>query len=143
MSASIEESLGHIDTRLSLVEREVTDLAGGGRWLKGIAVTIVLAVISGSMAFAKLSHQMESLNLSKIEADVSTTLTVLGSHGVELEGIRVESARQRGVDDSFFQAMEARTADRFTNKEGLRLESRIQRLEDWRIEHDKHEARQQ
>ena len=143
MSDLIQDSLSHIDTRLSLVEREVNDLANGGKWLKGIAVTIVLAIISGSMAFAKLSEQMASLNLSQIEADVSTTLAVLGSHGVELERIRNESARQRGVDDSFFQAMEARTMDRFTSKEGLRLESRIQRLEDWRIEHDKHEARAQ
>ena len=143
MSDSVEETLGHIDTRLSLVEREVNDLAAGGKWLKGIAVTIVLAIISGSMAFAKLSEQMESLNLSQIETDVSTALTVLGSHGVELEGIRAESARQRGVDDSFFQAMEARTMDRFTSKEGLRLEARIQRLEDWRIEQGNHEARAQ
>ena len=84
--------------------------------------------------------------MSQIEADVSTTLAVLGSHGVELEGIRNESARQRGVDDAVRAEMAERTRDRFTSRDGDNhmkiinsLESRLQRLEDWRIENNKHE----
>jgi len=138
---SIEEALGHIDTRLSLVEREVSDLAGGGRWLKGIAAIVVLNVVVGAMAFARLSEQVETLNLDGMQKDVSTTLSVLGSHGNELESVRSEQARVRGVLDSMRGEMTLRTAQRFTARDGDRLESRVLRLEDWRIKHDKHEER--
>ena len=45
--------------------------------------------------------------------------------------------------DSLRAEIVQRTQDRFTNKEGLAHDKRILRLEDWRIKHDKHEARQQ
>ena len=60
MTDKIEESLGHIDTRLSLVEREVNDLASTGKWLKGIALGVVLSCIGGAVAFGEITNKMKT-----------------------------------------------------------------------------------
>jgi len=143
MTDKIEESLGHIDTRLSLVEREVNDLASTGKWLKGIALGVVLSCIGGAVAFGEITNKMNNLNLDGMQRDIGTSLSVVASHGNEIELIRLEQHRLRGSMDSLRAEILQRTQDRFTNKEGLAHDKRLLRLEDWRIQHDNHEVRQQ
>ena len=136
----ITESLHHIDTRLTVVESDLATMIGDWssekKWIRGIAVIVVVQVIVAVTAFAKLSSQVDHLNLEGIQANVSTSLQVLADHGTELATVRTEQARVRGVIDSLRSDVAQRTKDRFTGRDGDRLELRLKRVEDFIIEHN-------
>lgn len=123
-------TLHHIDKRVALVEQEVNDLVGVNRWIRGIAFVMFVQIIGAVIAFVKLSEQVDQLHIEGLKTNVSTALQVLADHGNELEGIRAEDARLRGVIDTVREEMTQRTFDRFTGKEGDRLRARVQRLEE-------------
>ena len=124
------ETLHSIDTRLSLVEQEVGALSNAGKWLRGIGVFLLIQVIGGVIAFTKLSHQVDNLNLTSMQSDISTTLSVMASHRKNIDSISDEQARLRGVIDSMQEQIAERTADRFTGREASAIEERVSRLED-------------
>ena len=97
---------------------------------------MLLQVIAAIVAFTKLSHQVDTLNLNSMETDISTTLSVLASHRQNIDAISGEQARIRGVIDSIHDQLAQRTADRFTGREAAALEQRVQRLENKIFLHD-------
>ena len=134
------EVLHHIDTRLSIVEAELAAQAQTKKWVQGVVVAVCLHALAGIVAFSKLYERVDSLNLDVLQTNVSTALHVLGSHGTELETLRTEQARLRGVIDAIRTSIDSKTQDRFTGRDGARLEQRVLRLEDWRLEHQKERA---
>lgn len=129
MADEIETSLHQIDTRLALVEAEMSSMVQGKRWIQGIAVVLIIQIILAAMAFARLSQQVDTLDLERMNIDISTALSVLGSHGNELEAVRAEQFRQRESMDLVRIELSARTRDRFTSKDAEELKARITRLE--------------
>ena len=125
------DTLHSIDTRLSLVEQEVGALSSAGKWLRGIGIFLLIQVIGGVIAFTKLSHQVDNLNLSSMQSDISTTLSVLASHRQNIDQITTEQARLRGVIDNLRQSIAEKTHDRFTGSRGDLMEKRIDRLENF------------
>ena len=134
MPDDITVTLHDIDTRLSVVESEVGGMVANSKWVKGIAMFLVLQVIAGSMAFARLSQQVENLDLGDLRHDISTALRVVADHGTELQSIRGENARLRGAMDQIRVEINDRTKERFTEPEGNELRRRIIRLENFLIE---------
>jgi len=95
---------------------------------KGIWTLIVLFLMNafgGIYAFSQLSEKVNSLDLDKMQQNISTALTVLADHGTEIAGVRQEHQRMRGNIDSIRSAIEKKTKDRFYKHDGDRLEGRI------------------
>jgi Tfp pilus assembly protein PilO len=124
------ETLHHIDTRVTIIESELESLASTHKWIRGIALVLVIQVVLAAMGFAKLAEQVDSLNLKALETNIATALQVLADHGTELEGIRREDARMRGALDAIRAEISVRTSDRFTGRDADRLYKRLLRLED-------------
>ena len=137
-------TLHHMDTRITLLENEfgTFTLAHSDfkKWVRGIAVIVILQVLGGAMAFAKLSQQVETLDLDDMQLNVSTSLAVLAAHGNEIQAVRDENARLRTVIDTVRDEITVRTANRFSSHDGARVESRVKRIEDLLLQ-QKREAR--
>jgi hypothetical protein len=129
-NAENTELLHEISTRVSLLENEVSSLAGTNKWIRGTAVIVVLQIILFAVGYGRLAQQVSSLSIVEIQGNVATALAVLRDHGVELTQVRAEQARLRGAMDQMRVEMAERTRDRFTSRDGERLISRVQRLED-------------
>ena len=93
------DTLHAIDNRLILVESEVAALASTNRWVRGIAVVLVLQVILAGVGYGRLMEQVDQLHIDGLETNVNTALQVLGDHGTELAEVRSEQHRIRGVLD--------------------------------------------
>ena len=128
-AAEDSATLHSVDTRLTVVEAEVHALAGTNKWIRGIALVIVLQIVVAAMGFARLAEQVDNLNLDGLKTNTMTALQVLGDHGTELQSVRQEQARLRGANDAMRAEISQRTADRFTGRDGDRIEARLDRLE--------------
>jgi len=128
--AALGKTLHHIDTRVTIIESEVEALAGTNRWLRGIAVVLVLQVILAAVGYGRLMEQVDQLHIDGLETNVNTALQVLGDHGTELAEVRSEQHRIRGVLDSVREEINQRTSDRFTGRDGVQLNKRLSRIED-------------
>ena len=123
------DTLHHIDTRVTLLESEVAALASTNRWVRGIAVVLILQVILAGVGYGRLMEQVDQLHIDGLETNVNTALQVLADHGSELDGIRNEDARIRGVLDALRSTLNQRTRERFYKSDGDRLSMRIDKLE--------------
>lgn len=132
-----------IETRLALIERDLEGFTNTARWIRGIAAFLFLQLGAFIWSYAQMNAKLDNINLTEIESNVTTALTVLGDHGTEFEGLRQQLNRtQNRADDLERRILENRnriddkTIDRFYRSDGDRLEIRIKRLEDHLILHN-------
>ena len=128
--AELGRTLHSIDNRVTLVESEVASLSSTNKWVRGIAAVLVIQVIMAGVGYGRLMEQVDQLHIDGLETNVNTALQVLADHGTELAEVRSEQHRIRGVLDAIRTEINQRTSDRFTGRDGDRIEIRVQRLED-------------
>ncbi len=95
---------------------------------KGIWTLVVLFLVNafgGIYAFSQLSEKVNSLELDKMQQNISTALTVLADHGTEISVVRQEHQRIRGNIDAIQSVIDKKTKDRFYKHDGDRMEGRI------------------
>ena len=126
------------DTRLALIERDLENIANTKRWIQGIAAFLLIQLAGGIWTVAEMNFKLDNLNLAELEQNVATALTVLGDHGTEFTEVRADQARQQARYDELEKRVlenrnrvDDKTLDRFYRADGIRLEQRIQRLEDY------------
>lgn len=127
--SKINDLLHDINTRVRLVEVELSGFRRARRIILGMAGFLILQALAAAVGWGKLITEVESINVSDIERDVGIALTVVADHGTELQDIRNEQARIRGVLDSIYKRLDERTKDRYYRAEAMRLEERVSRLE--------------
>lgn len=142
------EILLDIQTRLAVVESDLTNIADSRRiiqrWLLSFILLIVVQLTAFVYGYGQLQIKVDNLNLSEfqdtmnqLEKNIDTALVVLADHGTELQDVRNEQARVRGNIDQIHILMDRlrakvdnQTSDRFYLEDGRRLADRITRLED-------------
>lgn len=142
------EILLDIQTRLAVVESDLTNIADSRRiiqrWLLSFILLIVVQLTAFVYGYGQLQIKVDNLNLSEfqdtmnqLEKNIDTALVVLADHGTELQDVRNEQARVRGNIDQIHILMDRlrakvdnQTSDRFYLEDGRRLADRISRLED-------------
>jgi len=134
--AELGKTLHNIDTRVTLLESDFAAMASTHKWVRGIAAVLIIQFVVAAVAFGRLSEQVNGLDLDLVMQNDATALTVLADHGTELQEIRTENARLRGAMDAMRTEMFKRTQDRFTSKDGARMDIRMQRVEDKSHNHD-------
>lgn len=138
MDSEKEVDLLHdIDTRVRIMESELARIQGVRRVILGMAAFLIIQAIGAAIGYGQLLNKVDNLNLSNLERDVSTALLVLGDHGTEFKQLREEILFLRAQEDSITKRLDERTKDRFYRDDGLRLEKRIQRLEDHILSSDR------
>jgi len=91
----IADDLHALNTRLTLVERDIAVIASMRKWIMTGVVAILLQASGMLYTYGQLTQKVEQIASIDLQRDVSTTLTVLGDHGTELESVRTEQARVR------------------------------------------------
>ena len=132
----IGKSLHHIDTRLTLVEADLSGWKHTKRWIQGIAVLFLIQAITGGVAMGRLFEKVDTLSNGEVFANVSRLNQIAVSHADEIRLTNENLAGLRGVMDNHLREHGAilteiavATKNRFYREDGLRLEARILRLE--------------
>ena len=138
--------INEIVTRLAVVEgyihaREKQETEDR-KWIRTLALAFVLQVVlllaGGVTAAIKLGgfvQQLESIDLTHLQRETSTTLQVLADHGTELETVRAEQLRMREHMDDVVDEMRNRTQDRFYKSDAIEMNNRIKSLEEEHLEY--------
>ena len=126
-------TLHSMDTRLAVVESGMLEGKKTKKWIQGIVVIFVLQSLGGAAAIGGLFQKVGDIDLTDIRATYTANRTILTSHSAEIESVRAENARLRGVIDSIRDEITSRTADRFTGAQANRMADRILRLEEARM----------
>lgn len=126
-----------IETRLALIERDLEGISNTKRWVQGVAAFLLLQLGAGIWSYAQLVVKVDNLDVTELEKNVNTALTVLGDHGTEFANVRELITRNISKNDSqddqlhdLRERIDDKTNDRFYRSDGARLEARINRLED-------------
>ena len=138
MEPEMEKLLYDIDRRLAVVESDMSRMMGNRRILLGMAGFLVIQAIVGAIALGELRQKVSGLHLGDLERDVGAALVVVADHDTELENIRGEMFRMRGVIDQINNRLDERTKDRYYRSDALRLEDRVGRLETYVLKHGSH-----
>lgn len=126
-----------IDTRLALIERDLEAISNTKRWIQGVAIFLLAQLGMGIWSYAQLVVKVDNIDLTELEQNVNTALTVLGDHGTEFANVRELITRNISKNDQqdsqlhdLRERIDDKTNDRFYRTDGARLEARINRLED-------------
>lgn len=133
---SIESALHDIDSRLRLVEADLTRMAGTRKVLFGMATFLLVQAVAGAVGYGQLINTVQSLDSTELRTNVSTSLRVLADHGTEFETIRREQAQIRLIleglhqEDSDIRDLVAEsTRERFFRDDIYPVYNRIEALE--------------
>lgn len=122
--------------RLIRVEEQVAQIRTVARLAWSLFVVLLIQTVGFIYAYAQLEQKVEAMDLGKFRSDISTALVVLADHGTELQSVRDENTRIRGIIDELWTVhhdyrnqLDDKTKERFYRSDGDRLEDRIERLE--------------
>jgi hypothetical protein len=111
------EELADVRIDMAVVKADIESQSGTRKIMWGVSATVIIQLIAFSVGYGEIKTKLDSMDLSNLQADLSTALTVLGDHGTELKNVRDEQFRLRGMSDDmrkqFQQELNSRTADRF------------------------------
>ncbi len=138
----ISSKLGEMETDVAVIKADIERQAGIRKLMWGMSAMLLTQAIAGSVGYGKLQAKLDGMDLSGLRKDVSTALVVLGDHGTELQTVRDEQHRIRGVQDDmrkqFVSDLAARTDDRYRRSDWLAnklwLEEKFVNFEQ-RVEH--------
>ena len=132
MTPEEQETLHHIDTRMVLVENELSRIVGVRRIMLGMSFLFIVQAMGVVYGYGQLNQRMDSVDMGDFQANITTALTVLGDHGSEFVHVRNEMARMQGLLDSNALAhgtlrdkIDARTQDRFYREDARQLRQEI------------------
>jgi hypothetical protein len=127
--SDVNELLADIDKRLAIVEVDIERMAGMRKMLLGMSLFLLVQAGGIAYGWGQTIERLDNISLDELGTNVATALSVLGSHGNEIELIREEQHRIRGQVDSIQARVDLRTRDRYYKSDGDKLEERVRHLE--------------
>jgi hypothetical protein len=111
------EKLNDVELDVAVIKADNIRQAGTRRIIWGMAAMLFIQIIAAAVGYGKIQTKLDHIDLSKLEREMTTSLTVLADHGSELKAVRDEQFRVRGMMDDmrvqFQSELTTRTADRF------------------------------
>lgn len=142
----LKDELHALGIDVAVIKSDAARQATMRRLLWGMTAFLVSQTIIAVFGYGRLTEQINQLDLNELETDVRTALVVIADHGTEIQTVRTEQQRVRGVIDSLRNELKAdlvrKTADRFHKRDWEQaakpwitekfenLNIRIQHLED-------------
>ena len=129
-----------IETRVVLIESELGRMASTRRVMGALALGLVIQAVVMVYSFGKMAERLDRLSDGEITANVSRLNVITVDHGSEIRLANEDISALRGVMDGFYKEhsklnsdLKLYGKDRFYRADGLKLEARILRLEDYII----------
>jgi len=117
----LKDELHALGIDVAVIKSDAARQATMRRLLWGMTAFLVSQTIIAVFGYGRLTEQIEHLDMQTIETDIRTALVVVADHGTELQDIRGEQQRIRGIIDTIRNEFKAdlvrKTADRFHKRD--------------------------
>ena len=91
----LDVEIHELNTRMALVERDLSVIAGMRKWVMSGVVILFLQAIGVVYTYGQLTEKVKTLGSNSIVKNITSNRSVLADHSSEIEGVRTEQARLR------------------------------------------------
>ena len=91
----LDVEIHELNTRMALVEKDLSRIAGMSRWVIAGVVAIIVQAGGVIYTYAQLTEKVNQMTSSTLPTNVTSNRRVLADHSGEIQGIRTEQARVR------------------------------------------------